>query len=91
MSKKAWLSDHYTPARARNCPPLVGVFLENIVSTIIQIGYNIGLNKVYNFLNLMHNKQYDVFLIEANKFSIEKCKQKYLIKKEDYYIVATKI
>lgn len=47
------------------------------VSTIIQIGCNVGLDRVYNFLNQIHDKIYDVFLIEANKFSIEKCKINY--------------
>lgn len=53
------------------------LFLEVCVSTIIQIGCNVGLDRVYNFLNDKHDKIYDAFLIEANKFSIEKCKINY--------------
>lgn len=48
------------------------------MSTIIQIGCNVGLDTVYNFLNQTHDKTYNLFLIEANKFSLEKCKDNYL-------------
>lgn len=56
--------------------------------TLIQIGCNIGLDRVYDSLKETQD-HYDVFLIEANQFSLEKCKNNYndLLDKHNIYFL----